>query len=118
MDRDVSLAMHAARDQAYHNETPSKNRIPEVPDHKFRWQDEVEAGFEYINELEVDEVFDFVDEVVHCHATWRRRRFWAQKKFWRALLTVQLKHYSFHYRFDLEKYDKLYRIPRKFSGCL
>ena len=118
MDRDFSLGLHATRDQAYHNQLPDTMRLLAVPEKSFRWKDEVTAGFSTLNTFKIDDVFDFTDEIAHCHTTWRRRRFWAQKAFWRALFTGQLKRYSLHFRFDLTKSKKLYRIPDKFSASL
>jgi hypothetical protein len=118
MDHDFSLAMHATRDQAYRNERPDMTRSLIVPETDFRWKTEVTDGFAAFNTFAVDEEFDFTDEITHCHATWRRRRFWAQKAFWQALFTGQLNRLSLHFRFDLTKSQKLYRIPDKFSDCL
>lgn len=118
MDRDFSLGMHATRDQAYNNEQPDTKRGLAVPEKDFRWKNQVKEGFVALNALEVDEEFDFTDEIANCHATWRRRRFWAQLDFWHALFTGQIKRYTLHFRFDLTKSHKLYRIPEKVSASL
>lgn len=117
-DRTFALGSQLNRDRLRANKSFDLTEFPEDNGDDFKYRDSIMERFVQISQLPISERFDFEAEISQYRRTWRRRRFFLHREFWKSLMRGTVSEYSFHWRFDLIRYDRLHYVPNRFWSLL
>ena len=118
MDRYFAIGNHSRRETLKTGDERSLEIFPSDLGLNSKRKESINMRYDRIRQLRRCDRFDFTHEKKIYNKSWRRRRFLFQVDFWRCVANLNLSAYSFHYRFDLVRFESIHIIPERFRDAL